>query len=164
MNDRFPPWQREREYFPNALAEISGARVMVSNLPPDSESPTERGPAIAALIQVFCTQESSALLIPAHLLCTRAHRAEFLPVCSVAQLCPTLCEPMDCSPPGSSVHGIVQARILEGLPGPPPGDTAQTLMSVASAEGFFITESPGEALDFSLLFSFFSFCSCWWRI
>ena len=31
----------------------------------------------------------------------------------VAQLCPTLCNPMDCSPPGSSVHGILQARILE---------------------------------------------------
>ena len=31
----------------------------------------------------------------------------------VAQLCPILCDPMDCSPPGSSVHGIHQARILE---------------------------------------------------
>ena len=31
----------------------------------------------------------------------------------VAQLCPTLCKPMDCSLPGSSVHGILQARILE---------------------------------------------------
>ena len=31
----------------------------------------------------------------------------------VAQSCPTLCDPMDCSPPGSSVHGIFQARILE---------------------------------------------------
>ena len=31
----------------------------------------------------------------------------------VAQLCPTLCDVMDCSPPGSSVHGILQARILE---------------------------------------------------
>ena len=31
----------------------------------------------------------------------------------VTQLCPTLCDPMDCSPPGSSVHGIFQARILE---------------------------------------------------
>ena len=30
----------------------------------------------------------------------------------VAQ-CPTLCDPMDCSPPGSSVRGILQARILE---------------------------------------------------
>ena len=31
----------------------------------------------------------------------------------VAQSCPTLCDPMDCSPPGSSVHEIFQARILE---------------------------------------------------
>ena len=34
-------------------------------------------------------------------------------VSEVAQLCPTLCDPVDCSPPGSSVHGILQARILE---------------------------------------------------
>ena len=32
---------------------------------------------------------------------------------SVTQSCPTLCDPMDCSPLGSSVHGISQARILE---------------------------------------------------
>ena len=31
----------------------------------------------------------------------------------VAQFCLTLCDSMDCSPPGSSVHGISQARILE---------------------------------------------------
>ena len=31
----------------------------------------------------------------------------------VAQLCLILCDPMDCSPPGSSIHGISQARILE---------------------------------------------------
>ena len=29
------------------------------------------------------------------------------------QLCPALCDPMDCSPPGSSIHGIFQARVLE---------------------------------------------------
>ena len=33
----------------------------------------------------------------------------------VAQLCLTLCNSMDCSPPGSSVHGILQARILEWI-------------------------------------------------
>ena len=33
--------------------------------------------------------------------------------CLVAKSCPTLCDPMDSSPPGSSVHGIIQARILE---------------------------------------------------
>ena len=31
----------------------------------------------------------------------------------VAQLCPTLSDPMDCGLPGSSVHGIFQARVLE---------------------------------------------------
>ena len=31
----------------------------------------------------------------------------------VAQSCPTLCDTVDCSPPGSSVHGILQARIRE---------------------------------------------------
>ena len=34
-------------------------------------------------------------------------------VCFVSQSCLTLCGPMDCSPPGSSVHGIFQARLLE---------------------------------------------------
>ena len=33
----------------------------------------------------------------------------------IAQLCLTLCDPMDCSPPSSSVHGILQARRLEGV-------------------------------------------------
>ena len=34
-------------------------------------------------------------------------------LCLVAQLCQTICDPLDYSPPGSSVHGIFQARILE---------------------------------------------------
>ena len=34
-------------------------------------------------------------------------------VSEIAQLCLTFCNPMDCSPPGSSIHGILQARILE---------------------------------------------------
>ena len=44
-------------------------------------------------------------------------------VCLCPQSCLTLCNPMDCSPPVSTVHGIFQARILEwGLPFPPPQD------------------------------------------
>ena len=39
-----------------------------------------------------------------------------------AQSCPPLCDPMDCSPPGSSVFGISKARILEQVAFPPPGD------------------------------------------
>ena len=43
--------------------------------------------------------------------------------CSVSKSCLTLCSPMDCSPPGSSVHRILQARTLEWvLPFPSPGD------------------------------------------
>ena len=45
-----------------------------------------------------------------------------------AQSCPTLCDPVDLSPPGSSIHGIVQARMLEWVSisfsrrSPPPRD------------------------------------------
>ena len=39
--------------------------------------------------------------------------------CLAARLCPTLCDPLDCNLPGSSVHGLAQARILEwDLPAP----------------------------------------------
>ena len=40
----------------------------------------------------------------------------------VTQSCLTLCDNMDCSPPGSSVHGILQARILEWVVFPSPGN------------------------------------------
>ena len=39
-----------------------------------------------------------------------------MPVCAQSlQSCLTLCDPMDCSPPGSSIHGILQARIPEWI-------------------------------------------------
>ena len=44
----------------------------------------------------------------------------------VAQLCLTLCDPMDYSPPGSSVHGISQARILEWVAMPSSRASSQT--------------------------------------
>ena len=65
-------------------------------------------------------------------------------MCMCAQSCPVLCDPIDYSPPGSSVHGISQERILEGLPCPPPGDLPDlgikpvSLTSPALAGGFFI--------------------------
>ena len=46
-----------------------------------------------------------------HILCRKTNPAK--DACSVAQSCPTLSNSMDCSLPGSSVHGIFQARILE---------------------------------------------------
>ena len=50
----------------------------------------------------------------------------------VAQSCPTLFDSMDCSPPGSSVHGISLARILgksSGLPFPSPASKAKELIN-----------------------------------
>ena len=41
------------------------------------------------------------------------------------QTCPTLCDPMDCNPPGSSVHGILQAGILEWVAMPSPRGSSQ---------------------------------------
>ena len=63
----------------------------------------------------------------------------------------TLCDPRNCSPPSLSVHGILQAGILRGLPCPPPGDLpnpgtkSQSLMSPALAGEFFTTSAIWEA-------------------
>ena len=47
------------------------------------------------------------------LLASGFHRREERKGSEGAQSCPTLCDPTDCSPPGSSVHGVLQTRILE---------------------------------------------------
>ena len=71
-------------------------------------------------------------------------------VCPVGQLCLTLCDPKNCSLPGSSFHGIFQARILEWvavflLQGPSDSDIKlASLASPALAGRFFTTEPPGK--------------------
>ena len=71
----------------------------------------------------------------------------FFFLCSVAQSCPTLCDAMDCSLPGSSVHGILQARTLEWVPISSSRGFShlrdRTRLS-CTARGFFTTESPGK--------------------
>ena len=58
------------------------------------------------------------------------------------QSCPTLCDPMDCSPPGPSVHGILQARILKWVAIPSsskssqPRDRTQVFMSTGTGSQF----------------------------
>ena len=54
---------------------------------------------------------------------------------------------MDCRPPSSSVHGILQAGILEWFPGdsPNPGIETEFLKSAALAGRFFITSTTWEA-------------------
>ena len=77
------------------------------------------------------------------------HICEFVYVHSkLLQSCPTFCDPMDCSLPGSSLHGILQAKYWSRLLCPPPGDLPDpgielvSLMYLALAGGFFITEPP----------------------
>ena len=66
----------------------------------------------------------------------------------VSSVVSDVCDAMDCSPPGSSVHGILQARILERLPCPPPGELPNpgteltSLMSPALAGGGFLPLAP----------------------
>ena len=58
------------------------------------------------------SEDAPKLLVPSLNLCYKpTHCLLWGREC--AQLCPTLCDPLDCSPPGSSVHGISKARILE---------------------------------------------------
>ena len=65
------------------------------------------------------------------------------------QLCLTLCNTTDCSLPGSSVHGILQARILEWVAISPPGNLPNPGIepeSPALAGGFFTHGATREAL------------------
>ena len=79
----------------------------------------------------------------------------------VAQACPTLCDPMDCSLPGSSVHGILQARRLEWVAIPftrgfsQPRDWTQ----VSWVAGSFFTVWVQQILTGKLKLSL-----AWWRL
>ena len=66
--------------------------------------------------------------------CEDFYKESYLVKVLVAQSCPLLWDPMDCSPPGSSVHGIFQARILEWV-------------ANSSSGGIFLTQE----LNLSLL-------------
>ena len=88
-----------------------------------------------------CLPRSAPLLVCVH-------------VCSVALSCLTLCDPMDYSPPGSSVHGILQARTLEWIAisfsrgsSSPRNRTGVSCI----AGGFFIAEPTREAQVLAIL-------------
>ena len=61
----------------------------------------------------FCSLRVSFFVVAVELGAAKDFLKQSLCVRSVAQSCPTLCNPMDCSPPGSSIRGIFQARVLE---------------------------------------------------
>ena len=70
-------------------------------------------------------------------------------MCSVAQSCPTLCHTMDCGPPGSSGHGILQARVLNLIAisssrmFSDPGIKSTSPVSCTAVD-YFPTEPPGK--------------------
>ena len=73
------------------------------------------------------------------------------------QSCLTLCSPMDCSPPGSSLHGILQARVLEWVAMPPSRGSSQlkdstpisyvSYVSLYRQESSLPLASPGKPLS-----------------
>ena len=75
-------------------------------------------------------------------------------VLTVTQACPTLCNPMDCSPPDSFVHGILQARIQEWVAiSSSRGSSqrkAQTCAPVTPALSEFLATEPHGKPQFSL--------------
>ena len=79
----------------------------------------------------------------------------------LAQSCPTLCDPTDCSPPGFSVHGILQARILEWIAIPFSRGTSQprnrTLVSCVAGR-FFTVWATGTPFRYMICKYFFPFC------
>ena len=72
------------------------------------------------------------------------------PRANLLQLCLILCDPMDRSPPGSSVHGILQARTLEWITMPSSRASSQPrdITSPALAGGFFTTSISSQIWEF----------------
>ena len=79
--------------------------------------------------------------------------------------CPTFCDPMNCGLPGSSVHGIFQARVLEWLPFPSPGALPNSGIkpkSPALQADALLSESPGRYLCYCRFF--FKQKSCYFSL
>ena len=72
---------------------------------------------------------------------TRRTETQMTALCLVTQLCLTLCNPKDCSLPGSSLHGILQARILEWVTMPSTRGSSQAMYrtQVSPIAGRFFT-------------------------
>ena len=86
----------------------------------------------------------------------------------LSQSCPTLCNPMDCSPPGSSVHGISRQEYWNGWPFPAsgalpdPGIEPASLAFPALPGEFFMTVPPGKSYFMEThLKSHVHACSLW---
>ena len=84
---------------------------------------------ITLLLPLFPTRNIVPGIFPELQKCvwSRTQTVCFTTMCAhvrakLLQSCPILCDPMDCSPPGFSIHGISEQEYWSGLPCPPPGD------------------------------------------
>ena len=84
-------------------------------------------------------------------------------LCLVTQLCPILCDTMNCSPPGSSVHGIPQAGILElvVIPLSRGSSWPRDQTRVSCIAGRFFTESPGTSRNLRNRISLLAHSPAW---
>ena len=91
--------------------------------------------------------------------------SNFMHAYSVAQSCLTLWDPRDCSPPGSSVHGIFQARILEWVAFfYSRGSSWPRDKTHISLSGFFFFFCKSTIIQFFYYFYFFSVIFISWRL
>ena len=94
-----------------------------------------------SIVSIFLKDQLHIVFIFSNFLCAQKKFIFSL------QLCLTLCDPMDCSLPGSSVHGILRQESWSGLPFPSPGDlpdpriTPASLTSPALTGRFFTTRT-----------------------
>ena len=101
-------------------------------------------------VQLFATLWIIACQAPLSMGFSKQEYWSGLP-CSLPGDFPTLCVPMDCDLPGSSVHGILQARILEWVAMPSsrgfsrPRDQTCIFCGSCITGRFFATQPPGEA-------------------
>ena len=107
--------------------EVGGSVIVLSNSSSEDigSAPGEKAALVTGFLKILMSawiqRERGGQLLP--------HGQYFYCMwAKLLQLCPTLCHPMDCSPPGSSVHAILQARILEWVAMPFTGDLPDYLL------------------------------------
>ena len=153
------PWNNEA-HGPQLLsprAASTKARVPRACALPQEKPPlwealrhSEERPPLAQREEAMPGNEDPAQLLISKLLLF--YNSPWYPLlCCVTQLPPTLCDPMDCSPPGSSVHGVLQARILQWVAMPSSQGSSQprdqTQSPTLQADSL-PSEPPGKAWQY----------------
>ena len=103
----------QTRYFERVILWLTSAFLMPQNTPYLHQEVTLRSTWIPSFLYLLTSTSSRALEIPSLSPSFFHSFQKSLREHEVTQSCPTLCDPVDCSPPDSSIHRIFQARILE---------------------------------------------------